>query len=114
MGKKRIIAETGTGQRGVVTATVAAHFGRECVIYMGAIDLERQALNVARMRFLGAQVVAVTAGQARLKEAINERCATGSRTAFSTTPVAVTRMYRKSPPWAPNDAQHDRIWARRD
>jgi tryptophan synthase beta chain len=72
MGKKRIIAETGAGQHGVATATVAARFGYECVIYMGSVDMERQALNVARMRFLGAKVVAVTAGQATLKEAINE------------------------------------------
>ena len=72
MGKKRIIAETGAGQHGVATATVCARFGCECVIYMGAVDMERQALNVARMRFLGAKVVAVTAGQATLKEAINE------------------------------------------
>ena len=72
MGKKRIIAETGAGQHGVATATAAARFGMECVIYMGAVDMERQALNVARMRFLGAKVVAVTAGQATLKEAINE------------------------------------------
>ena len=72
MGKARIIAETGAGQHGVATATVAARFGCECVIYMGAADMERQALNVARMRFLGAKVVTVTAGQATLKEAINE------------------------------------------
>lgn len=72
MGKHRIIAETGAGQHGVATATVAARFGCECVIYMGATDMERQALNVARMRFLGAKVVPVTAGQATLKEAINE------------------------------------------
>src|SRR5437660_7303741 len=72
MGKKRVIAETGAGQHGVATATVAARAGLECVIYMGAVDMERQALNVARMRFLGATVVAVTAGQATLKEAINE------------------------------------------
>jgi tryptophan synthase beta chain len=72
MGKTRIIAETGAGQHGVATATVAARFGCECVIYMGSVDMERQALNVARMRFLGAKVVAVTAGQATLKEAINE------------------------------------------
>jgi tryptophan synthase beta chain len=72
MGKKRIIAETGAGQHGVATATVAARFGCECVIYMGAVDMERQALNVARMRFLGATVSPVTAGQATLKEAINE------------------------------------------
>jgi tryptophan synthase beta chain len=72
MGKKRIIAETGAGQHGVATATVAARFGCECIIYMGSVDMERQSLNVARMRFLGAKVVAVTAGQATLKEAINE------------------------------------------
>src|SRR6202789_2030161 len=72
MGKKRIIAETGAGQHGVATATVAARFGCECVVYMGAVDMERQALNVARMKFLGATVVPVTAGQATLKEAINE------------------------------------------
>src|SRR6188768_3208009 len=72
MGKKRIIAETGAGQHGVATATVAARFGCECVIYMGAEDMRRQALNVARMRFLGAEVREVTAGQATLKEAVNE------------------------------------------
>jgi tryptophan synthase beta chain len=72
MGKTRIIAETGAGQHGVATATVAARFGYECVVYMGSVDMERQSLNVARMRFLGARVVAVTAGQATLKEAINE------------------------------------------
>lgn len=72
MGKTRIIAETGAGQHGVATATVAARAGLECVVYMGAVDMERQALNVARMKFLGAKVVAVRAGQATLKEAINE------------------------------------------
>jgi tryptophan synthase beta chain len=72
MGKNRIIAETGAGQHGVATATVAARFGCECIIYMGAMDMERQALNVARMKFLGANVVSVTAGQATLKEAISE------------------------------------------
>lgn len=72
MGKKRIIAETGAGQHGVATATVAAMFGLECVIYMGAVDMERQALNVFRMRSLGAEVVGVEAGQKTLKEAISE------------------------------------------
>lgn len=72
MGKKRVIAETGAGQHGVATATVAARFGFECVVYMGAVDMKRQALNVARMNFLGAKVVPVTAGQATLKEAVNE------------------------------------------
>jgi hypothetical protein len=72
MGKKRVIAETGAGQHGVATATVAAMFGMECVIYMGKVDMERQALNVFRMQQLGAEVVPVTAGQETLKEAINE------------------------------------------
>src|SRR5881296_1399560 len=72
MGKARIIAETGAGQHGVATATVAAMFGLKCVIYMGAVDCERQALNVYRMRMLGAEVVSVKAGQQTLKEAINE------------------------------------------
>lgn len=72
LGKTRIIAETGAGQHGVATATVCARFGMECIVYMGAVDMERQALNVARMRFLGAKVVAVTAGAATLKEAVNE------------------------------------------
>jgi tryptophan synthase beta chain len=72
MGKSRIIAETGAGQHGVATATVAAMFGLECVVYMGAVDCERQALNVFRMKMLGAEVVPVKAGQQTLKEAINE------------------------------------------
>ena len=72
MGKTRIIAETGAGQHGVATATVAAMFGLECVIYMGAVDCKRQALNVFRMRMLGAEVVSVEAGQKTLKEAVNE------------------------------------------
>lgn len=72
MGKKRIIAETGAGQHGVATATVAAMFGFQCVIYMGQVDCERQALNVYRMKMLGAEVVPVTAGQRTLKEAVNE------------------------------------------
>ncbi len=72
MGKKRVIAETGAGQHGVATATAAARFGMECVVYMGEVDMKRQALNVTRMRFLGAKVVPVTAGQATLKEAVNE------------------------------------------
>ena len=72
LGKKRIIAETGAGQHGVATATVCARFGMECIVYMGRVDMERQALNVARMELLGAKVVPVTAGQATLKEAVNE------------------------------------------
>jgi tryptophan synthase beta chain len=72
MGKTRIIAETGAGQHGVATATVAAMFGLQCVIYMGAVDCERQALNVFRMKMLGAEVVPVKVGQQTLKEAVNE------------------------------------------
>jgi tryptophan synthase beta chain len=72
MGKTRIIAETGAGQHGVATATVAAMFGFKCVIYMGEVDCERQALNVYRMKMLGAGVVPVAVGQKTLKEAVNE------------------------------------------
>jgi tryptophan synthase beta chain len=72
MGKTRIIAETGAGQHGVATATVAAMFGLKCVVYMGAVDCKRQELNVYRMKMLGAEVVPVHAGQQTLKEAINE------------------------------------------
>jgi len=72
MGKTRIIAETGAGQHGVATATVAAMFGMKCIIYMGAVDCERQKLNVFRMKMLGADVVPVKVGQQTLKEAVNE------------------------------------------
>jgi tryptophan synthase beta chain len=72
MGKPRIVAETGAGQHGVASATIAAHLGLECVVYMGTEDMARQALNVARMRMLGAQVVGVDAGSRTLKDAINE------------------------------------------
>jgi tryptophan synthase beta chain len=72
MGKTRIIAETGAGQHGVATATVSAMFGLKCVIYMGEVDCARQALNVYRMKMLGAEVVPVSAGQKTLKEAVNE------------------------------------------
>ncbi|MBT1635254.1 tryptophan synthase subunit beta [Clavibacter tessellarius] len=72
IGKKRIIAETGAGQHGVATATAAALFGLDCVIYMGEVDTERQALNVARMRLLGAEVVPVRSGSRTLKDAIND------------------------------------------
>ena len=72
MGKTRVIAETGAGQHGVATATACALLGLECVVYMGEVDTERQALNVARMRLLGAEVIPVTAGSRTLKDAINE------------------------------------------
>ncbi|MEU4739651.1 tryptophan synthase subunit beta [Actinosynnema sp. NPDC023658] len=72
MGKKRVIAETGAGQHGVATATACALMGLDCVVYMGEVDTERQALNVARMRLLGAQVIPVKNGSRTLKDAINE------------------------------------------
>ena len=72
IGKTRLIAETGAGQHGVATATVAALFGLDCVVYMGEVDTERQALNVARMRLLGADVIPVSSGSRTLKDAINE------------------------------------------
>jgi tryptophan synthase beta chain len=72
MGKPRIIAETGAGQHGVASATVAARFGLKCTVYMGADDIERQSLNVYRMKLLGAEVVPVTSGSRTLKDALNE------------------------------------------
>jgi tryptophan synthase beta chain len=72
MGKTRMIAETGAGQHGVATATAAAYLGLDCVVYMGKVDTERQALNVARMNLLGAEVIAVDSGSMTLKDAINE------------------------------------------
>ena len=72
MGKKRVIAETGAGQHGVASATAAAYLDLECTVYMGEVDTERQALNVARMRLLGAEVVPVSNGSRTLKDAINE------------------------------------------
>ncbi|HUS52714.1 MAG TPA: tryptophan synthase subunit beta [Thermohalobaculum sp.] len=72
MGKKRIIAETGAGQHGVATATVCARFGLQCIVFMGATDVERQKPNVFRMKLLGAEVIPVTAGRATLKDAMNE------------------------------------------
>src|SRR5436189_5478579 len=72
MGKRRLIAETGAGQHGVATATVAARFGFTCRVYMGAEDVRRQALNVFRMQLLGAEVVPVTSGSRTLKDAMNE------------------------------------------
>jgi tryptophan synthase beta chain len=72
MGKTRVIAETGAGQHGVATATACAYLGLDCVVYMGEVDTERQALNVARMQLLGAEVIPVTSGSRTLKDAINE------------------------------------------
>ena len=72
MGKKRIIAETGAGQHGVASATVAARLGLECHVFMGAEDIKRQSLNVYRMKLLGAEVIPVTSGSKTLKDAMNE------------------------------------------
>ncbi|MCA9029056.1 MAG: pyridoxal-phosphate dependent enzyme, partial [Planctomycetaceae bacterium] len=72
MGKTRVIAETGAGQHGVASATAAAYFDLDCQVYMGEIDTQRQALNVARMQLLGAEVIAVQSGSRTLKDAINE------------------------------------------
>ncbi|MEO8777523.1 MAG: tryptophan synthase subunit beta [Rhodanobacter sp.] len=72
MGKRRIIAETGAGQHGVATASVAARYGMQCVVYMGAVDIERQKINVYRMKLLGAEVIPVTSGSKTLKDALNE------------------------------------------
>lgn len=72
MGKTRVIAETGAGQHGVATATVAARFGMTCVVYMGTVDIQRQAINVYRMRLLGAEVIPVESGSRTLKDALNE------------------------------------------
>ena len=72
MGKKRIIAETGAGQHGVATATLCARFGLECVVYMGAVDVERQQPNVIRMEMLGARVIPVQSGSRTLKDAMND------------------------------------------
>src|SRR6202050_5152331 len=72
MKKRRVVAETGAGQHGVATATVAARLGLECTVYMGTEDMERQRLNVSRMRLLGAEVIAVDSGSRTLKDAINE------------------------------------------
>src|SRR5207248_7753485 len=105
MGKTRIIAETGAGQHGVATATVAARFGYECVVYMGRIDMERQALNVVRMRFLGAKVVPVTAGQATLKEAINEAMRDWVTNVRSTHYILGSALGSHPYPWMVRDFQ---------
>ena len=84
MGKTRVIAETGAGQHGVATATAAALMGLECRIYMGKVDTERQALNVARMRMLGAEVVPVTTAAPPSRTPSTRRCATGSPTSHNT------------------------------
>src|SRR5271156_4585814 len=94
MGKARVIAETGAGQHGVATATACALLGLDCVIYMGAVDPERQALNVARMRLLGAEVVSVESGSKPLKDASMRRSATGSPTPMTPTTASAPQPDR--------------------
>src|SRR4030065_1072553 len=84
MGRTKLMAETGAGQHGVATATVAALFGMECDVYMGEEDVRRQALNVYRMRLLGAKVIEVTSGSRTLKDAINEAFRVWMATAATT------------------------------
>jgi tryptophan synthase beta chain len=94
MGKTRIIAETGAGQHGVATATVAAMFGLKCVIYMGEVDCRRQELNVFRMKMLGAEVVSVTAGQKTSRKPSTKPCAIGSP--MSATPLHPRHRLRRA------------------
>src|SRR5271156_4278756 len=94
MGKARVIAETGAGQHGVATATACALFGLECAVYMGAVDTARQALNVARMRMLGAEVISVETGSKTLKDASMRRSATGSPTPMTPTTASAPQPDR--------------------
>jgi len=98
MGKPRVIAETGAGQHGVATATIAARYGMKCVVYMGSEDIRRQAQNVYRMKLLGADVVPVESGSKTLKDALTKRCATGSPTSTirstSSAPSPVRTLIR--------------------
>ncbi len=105
MGKGRIIAETGAGQHGVATATAAAALGLDCVVYMGEVDIERQGLNVARMRLLGTEVVAVTAGAGTLKDAVNETMREWVRT-VETTHYVIGSVVGPHPfPWIVRELQ---------
>ena len=100
IGKSRVIAETGAGQHGVATATAAALFGLDCTVYMGEVDTERQALNVARMRLLGAEVIAVKRARAPSRTRSTRPCATGSRTSRPpTTSSARSPVRTRSPRW---------------
>ncbi|HEX2154332.1 MAG TPA: tryptophan synthase subunit beta [Acidimicrobiia bacterium] len=105
MGKERIIAETGAGQHGVATATAAAALGLDCVVYMGEVDIERQALNVARMRLLGTEVVPVTSGAGTLKDAVNEAMREWVR-AVETTHYVIGSVVGPHPfPWMVREFQ---------
>ena len=104
-GKKRLIAETGAGQHGVATATAAAYTGLECVVYMGEKDIERQALNVQRMRMLGTDVVPVTAGAATLKDAVNEAMRDWVRTVETTHYIIGSAVGPHPFPWMVREFQ---------
>ena len=105
MGKPRLIAETGAGQHGVATATAAALFGMECVVYMGEVDTERQALNVFRMELLGAEVRAVYSGSRTLKDAVNEALRRLGELQVDTTHYCLGSVAGPTPPirgWCAN------------
>lgn len=105
MGKPRVIAETGAGQHGVATATAAAYFGLECDVYMGEVDIERQALNVHRMGMLGAEVIPVTSGAATLKDAVSEAMRDWVRT-VETTHYVIGSVVGPHPfPWMVREFQ---------
>ncbi len=104
-GKARLIAETGAGQHGVATATAAAYTGLECVVYMGEKDIERQSLNVQRMRMLGAEVVPVTAGAATLKDAVNEAMRDWVRTVETTHYIIGSAVGPHPFPWMVREFQ---------
>ena len=105
MGKERIIAETGAGQHGVATATAAAALGLECHVFMGEVDIERQALNVARMRLLGTDVVPVTSGAGTLKDAVNEAMREWVRTVENTHYVIGSVVGPHPFPWIVREFQ---------
>ena len=104
-GRTRLIAETGAGQHGVATATAAAYTGLECVVYMGAKDIERQSLNVQRMRMLGAEVVPVTTGAATLKDAVNEAMRDWVRTVETTHYIIGSAVGPHPFPWMVREFQ---------
>jgi tryptophan synthase beta chain len=105
MGKQKVIAETGAGQHGVATATAAALFGLECTVFMGAVDVERQALNVFRMRLLGAEVVPVTSGSSTLKDAVNETLRNWASTVVDTHYIVGSVVGPHPFPWIVREFQ---------
>jgi tryptophan synthase beta chain len=105
MGKPRVIAETGAGQHGVATATAAAAMGLECSVYMGVVDIERQALNVQRMKLLGAEVISVTAGAGTLKDAVSEAMRDWVRTVENTHYIIGSVVGPHPFPWMVRELQ---------